>query len=474
VKPGKVYLVGAGPGDPRLLTLRAVELLRAADVIAYDELISDAVLAEHCAGAELIAVGHRAGAPSYAIHPEVIAQAKAGRTVVRLKCGDPLVFGRGGEEAEALRHEGIAYELVPGISSALGAASAAGIPLTHRGLASHVSFVTGHAPERPLREGTVVLFMASQKLRENLDRLIANGRDPSTPAALIARATTARQEVIVSTLGALQPLGDAPALAVIGDVCNLRETIAWWEQRPLAGRRILVARARPGASELAAKLRGLGAEVIEAPQVSVEPPSSFVALDEALGRALELDATVFGCAAGVDATLARLTTTGRDVRRTLPRAIVAIGKQADERLRAAGILPALAVPGACREAVGAHAGLLRSGRLLLITGEEGRPSLLAELTALGARVETAPAYRTRRDFPRVQRESFDLVVVPSSSAAQALYGSEFGGGLIDVPALAMGPNAQAAARRLGVRDVRSTDRDTLDAAVARAKEWLAA
>jgi uroporphyrinogen III methyltransferase/synthase len=316
--------------------------------------------------------------------------------------------------------------------------------------------------------------MASQKLRENLDRLIAQGRDPATPAALVARATTARQQVVVSTLAELRCETEGPALCIIGDVCNLRETIAWWEARPLAGRRVLVARARPGASEVAARLRALGAEVIEAPQVTVEPPTLWSALDQALGRALEFDAVAFGCASSVDATLARLTTTGRDVRKTLARAIVAIGRQADERLRAAGLLPAITVAGACREAVGAHAGLLRSGQLLLITSEEGRPSLEAELTALGARLETAPAYRTRRTFPRVLREPFDLIVVPSSSAAQALYGSEHGGGLINVPALALGPIAQAAARRLGAIDVRTTEHDTVDAAIAQARDWLAA
>jgi uroporphyrin-III C-methyltransferase len=262
MRPGTVYLVGAGPGDPALLTVRAAELLRDADVIAYDALISDGVLAMAGGRAELISVGHRGKGSSrapYRIHPSVIAEAQAGRSVVRLKSGDPFIFGRGGEEAEELLAAGIPYEIVPGVSAALGAAAYAGIPLTHRDCASDVTFATGHDlltgaesgsewARLARGRGTIVLFMASKKLAENLGRLVQGGRAPSTPAAYVARATGARQRTIVGTLADLVEKTaavdrEAPALVIVGEVVALRATLAWREGRPLDGRRVLVARA---------------------------------------------------------------------------------------------------------------------------------------------------------------------------------------------------------------------------------------
>jgi uroporphyrinogen III methyltransferase/synthase len=235
----------------------------------------------------------------------------------------------------------------------------------------------------------------------------------------------------------------------------------------IAGRRILVARARPGASELAARLRALGAQVVEAPDVAVAPLRQFAALDGALDSTAQnaadrrFDAVVFGCAAGVDAALAR----GRAI--AVP--VVAIGKQADARLRATGSAPRLFVPGACRDAVGAQAALL-AGRLLLVTDEEGRPSLAAELRALGATVEVVPAYRTVRRWPADARGPFDLIVVPSSSAARAVFGGDAGAALRDARTIALGPQAAAAARALGATRVELAATDTIDAAVARAEE----
>lgn len=241
MSPGRVYLVGAGPGDPGLLTVRALEYLRVVEVVAYDELVSSEILALASTSAEMLPVGrrHGSGKASYRLHPEVLARARSGKCVVRLKAGDPLLFGRGGEEAEELAQAGISYEIVPGISAALGAAACAGIPLTHRDHASHVTFATGHdvdgshgaADGTPYdTRGTLVLFMASRKLAANLEAVVRAGRSPSTPAAYIASATTPAQTVVVGTLSdlAVKVVGvdpSAPAVVIIGDVVSVRDRI---------------------------------------------------------------------------------------------------------------------------------------------------------------------------------------------------------------------------------------------------------
>ncbi|MBI3091298.1 MAG: uroporphyrinogen-III C-methyltransferase [Candidatus Tectomicrobia bacterium] len=237
--PGIVSLVGAGPGDPKLLTLRALELLQAADVIAYDELVPPAILALASPAAELLPVGRRCGAEPrpFRLHPAVAARAHAGKRVVRLKAGDPFLFGRGGEEIEELVAEGIPFEVVPGVSAAFGAAASAGIPLTHRDCASAVTFTTGHgahgeagdpAAWQPAGGGTIVLYMVARKLRQNVRRLIAAGRSPETPAAYVAAATTAEEVVLIGTLadiaGQVEALDStSPALLIVGEVVRLRQ-----------------------------------------------------------------------------------------------------------------------------------------------------------------------------------------------------------------------------------------------------------
>jgi uroporphyrin-III C-methyltransferase len=232
---GFVYLVGAGPGDPKLLTLRAIEVLQSADVVAHDELVSRAILDLVPAHVERLRVGrrHGSGKAAYRLHPSVLERARAGSVVARLKSGDPLIFGRGGDQAEELAAAGILYEIVPGVSAALGAAAYARIPLTHRNHATRVTFMTGRDAEA-LEAGsgeTVVLFMAARKLKANLDRLISGGHSPSLPAAYVVSATTTEQRVIVGTLGDLhERIGDidtsAPALIIVGEVVALRARLA--------------------------------------------------------------------------------------------------------------------------------------------------------------------------------------------------------------------------------------------------------
>ena len=473
VRRGAVYLVGAGPGDPGLLTVRARELLASADVVAHDALVSPEVLALARPTAERLPVGRRRGTgpTSYRRHPAVLARAAAGQVVVRLKAGDPLIFGRGGEEAEELAEAGVPFEIVPGISAALGAAAYAGIPLTHRELASDVTLMSGHdlGSSRPSHTdwstaargtGTLVLFMVGNRLAANLERIVAGGRSPSTPAAYIAGATTSAQRVITGTLATLAQLTadvdpSVPSLVIVGDVVALRERIAWFAPGPLTGRRILVGRARPAPSAVAAALRALGAEVVEAPEISVAALDDASALDAALARQSGFASLVFGCAPGVDAAVAAAARCGQ----ALVRPIIAIGDDAAAALDRHRLTPAAHVRGACRDALADSAALV-TGQLLLITGDGGRDQLQAELTALGATVEPVIAYRTIAQLPpelaaRVTAPArpIDTVVLPSSTCARAVLGGPLGEALRDVPTVVMGPYTEAAARDAGARSV---------------------
>lgn len=476
---GFVYLVGAGPGDPGLMTVRALDLLQKADVVAHDLLVSPEILAQVPPSAELLPVGrrHGEGKIDYRLHPEVLARAQAGQVVVRLKCGDPLIFGRGGEEAEELAEAGIPFEIVPGISSALGAAAYSGIPLTHRNYASEVLFKTGH-DAAPTHYGsasrepgignrrTTVLFMAARQLQANLDRLLQEGYSSKTPAAVVISATTVRQHVIVGTLADLSRMVPAfaaadPALLIAGDVVTLRAKIAWFEKRVLHGVRILVARARPGASAIAWHLRNLGAEVFEAPVVSAAHLDDYAELDEAMRRLREFDAVVFGCAAGVEATMKRLKLPG--IAGSL-RAI-AIGEQAREALLSTGVEPMLTFAGSCRDALEENRTALRNKRLLLITSNEGRASLERELMELGATVEAVAAYRVFHRF-KAPKHPVDLVVLPSSSAACLLLTSDLAVALLEVPMVAMGPVTESMAKQLGARHVVSSSHDDIESVVS--------
>jgi uroporphyrinogen III methyltransferase/synthase len=293
---GRVALVGAGPGDPALLTLRAAELLRTADVVAHDELVSESVLAMVPARAELVSVGRRAGGghTDYRLHPLVIERAREGKLVVRLKAGDPLVFGRGGEEAQELVSAGIPFEIVPGISAALGAAAYAGIPLTHRDCSAQVVVASGHRVDGglpPPGAGTgrsLALYMVSHELARNLQALVSAGWAPATPAALVVAATTAEERVVVGTLETLprrveeaQLAGTPlPSLVIVGQVVTVRGAIDWRARLPLRGRRIIVARAHTGPSSAAAALRTLGADVVELPHVERELGAERVVVSE--------------------------------------------------------------------------------------------------------------------------------------------------------------------------------------------------
>jgi len=332
------------------------------------------------------------------------------------------------------------------VSAALGAAAYAGIPLTDRRYASQVTLATGHCAEGEVSNSreTLVLYMAAHRLAENLERIIAQGRAPSTPAAYVSAATTPEQRVISGTLGDLasripSDRKSDPALVIVGDVVALRERIQWFERVPLRGRRVLVARARPGRSKIASQLRALGAQVLESPSVSVNELDDYSALDLALVQLDRFDGIVFGCAAGVDAVARRLNLLNLKLDRAAGIAVIAVGQEATAPMERIGISPTLQLNGACHDAVTGSAPDLTSKNLLLVVAAQGRPNLQVELEALGGMVEAVPAYRYAYEFAHLNECLPEMIVLPSSSAARLVLTGEAGTSLNGIPMLAMGP-----------------------------------
>jgi uroporphyrinogen III methyltransferase/synthase len=423
--PGTVFLVGAGPGDPGLVTLRGLAALRAADVVVYDRLAAPALLAHARPDAELVDAGkaprrHRMSQEE--INRLLVARARAGRTVVRLKGGDPFVFGRGGEEAEALAAAGIPVQVVPGVTSATAAPAAAGIPVTHRDLAASVAVATAHeAPggagsrldwEAIARADTVVLLMGVERLAEAARALVSAGRSPATPAAVVASATLPAQRTAVAPLGRVAAAArragiQPPAVLVVGEVVRLRERIGGWDARPLSGIRVLVTRTREQASELAALLEELGAEVVEAPAIRVEPPRSPAALDRAVARlaAGRYAWAVFTSATGVARFLERVRATGLDARAFGDTRVAAVGPGTAAALRRAGIEPDL-VPAEYTTAALGRAFPRGEGRVLLARADRVEPGLEEALAAKGWTLDRVICYRVRaarRLDPAVRR-----------------------------------------------------------------------
>jgi uroporphyrinogen III methyltransferase/synthase len=412
---GRVYLVGAGPGDPGLLTLRAAEVLRNAEVLLYDALASEAIVAVAPAACERIFVGKRAGDHALAqdaIERLMIAKAREGRRVVRLKGGDPFVFGRGGEEAEALREAGVEFEIVPGVSSVFAVPAYAGIPVTHRDYAASFTVLTGHEdPAKPAStldwhkladsQRTLVMLMAMANLDAICKRLVENGLPATTPAAVIADGTRPTQRSVLATLGtiageAAKAAVSAPAIVVIGGVAALRERLRWFDTGPLFGKRISITRAGRQSEEFARALLARGAEPIVAPTIAIEaaddPAPAIAALD-----ALESFAwLVFTSQNGVDAFFEWLAARGRDARALGHAKVAAIGERTAERLLRYGVradaVPADFIAEAVAEAVIERS---RPGdRVLLYRAQEARDILPRTLEESGRFVTVVPAYKT--------------------------------------------------------------------------------
>ncbi len=433
MKKGCVFLVGAGPGDPKLLTMRAAELLASADLIALDALVSKEISALIPSSTEVVYVGKRSSAhalPQDKINQLLVDEAKKGKRVVRLKGGDPFVFGRGGEEAEELVAAGVPVEIVPGISSSVAGPAYAGIPVTHRSYATSVTLVTGHESDDSTgidwealarMHGTIVFMMGLGNLPAIARKLQEHGAPANRPVAVISNATRPEQQTITGTLADIETRAvgaPTPALIVVGDVVKLRETINWFETRPLFGKRIVVTRARGQASTLVQLLAASGAQVVEFPTIRIAPPASFESLDRVFRE--RWDWIIFTSTNGVAAFLDRMS---GDVRALSGTRIAAVGEATAADLRARGIKPDLIPDKFQSSALLPHFPADLNGvRMAIVRAAEGREELNEELRKRGADVHLAIAYRTIAAAGDVNElHDIDVVTFTSSSTVDNFF-----------------------------------------------------
>ncbi|MBW1727026.1 MAG: uroporphyrinogen-III C-methyltransferase [Deltaproteobacteria bacterium] len=481
IMKGKVYLVGAGPGDPGLITVKGLECIKNADVLIYDYLASPVLLKHAQKHAEILYVGKKGGDHTLSqdeINTLIAEKAQKGLTVTRLKGGDPFIFGRGGEEAEMLIKNDIPFEIVPGVTSAIAAPAYAGIPLTHRKFTSTVAFVTGH--EDPLKEessidwaalakgiGTLVFLMGVKNLPFITHRLIHHGMDPDTPVALIRWGTTPRQITVTGTLHTISERAkDAgfkpPAIIVVGHVVKLREILRWFENRPLMGLRIVVTRAREQASELVERLSDLGAECLEYPTITVVPPDDFNPLDTAIQNLSTYEWLVFTSVNGVNFFFNRLYEKNKDVRALRNVNTAVIGPATAKRLFDFGLHSDI-VPESYRaeSIIKAFAEKDINGKkILLPRAKEARPILPIELTRMGAIVDEVTAYCTRsvQDkadllLKRLKEKTIDLITFTSSSTVKNFHAllppEDLQSLMQEVRVASIGPITADTARNLG-------------------------
>ncbi len=443
---GTVYFVGAGPGDPGLLTLRGQSCLQKADVILYDHLANPALLDHASSDAERIYVG-RCGRGTYRSQDEInqlmLGKVREGKCVVRLKGGDPFVFGRGGEEAELVAEQHIPFEVVPGVTSAVAVPAYAGIPVTHRTLASTVAFITGHEdptkgttvlewPRFASAEGTLVFVMGVKNLPMIVSRLLEEGKSRETPVALIRWGTYARQQTVIGTLGdivehAKAAMVQPPAIVVVGEVVRLRKQLNWFETRPLFGKRVLVTRARSQAAGLSDRIRDQGGDPVECPTIEICPPDTWHGVDEAIAQLATYQWVVFTSVNGVKAFMQRLGFHGRDARALAGLRVCCIGPRTAEEVQAFGISADLMA--ATYQAEGLIDVMQQAGvagqRVLIARASEAREILPDTLERLGAHVCVAKVYKAV--VPQIERERvrqmfcdhvIDVVTFASSSTVR--------------------------------------------------------
>lgn len=481
-KNGIVYLIGAGPGDPGLITVRGRDCLRRADVVVYDYLANPALLAEAPA-AEHIYVGKTAGChhrPQEEINSLLTELAAAGKVVARLKGGDPYLFGRGGEEALHLHQQGISFEVIPGVTAALAAADYAGIPLTHRDFTTSLGLITGH--ENPAKKlssldweklatgvGTLVFYMGMANLELISRELIANGRSPLTPVAVVRWATTPRQETLIGTLADIarrvRELGfKPPAIIIVGAVVSLRESLRWFDNRPLFGKRILVTRSADQAGEFSAQLEDQGAQVVECPTIQLVPPTDSADLDDAIGKLATFDWLVFTSVNAVHFFFACLEGLGLDARAVGGCRVCAVGPKTAAAIRDHGIRPDL-IPADYKAegVVAAFADQPLAGRRVLFPRvDKAREVIQQGLTALGAEVVAPIAYRNilPAELPptaltALEAGEIDCVTFTASSTVENLaliLGPErFARLLSRVAVAAIGPITAQTCRKLGLQ-----------------------
>jgi len=480
MKQGKVYLVGAGPGDPGLLTIKGLDCLKQAEVIIYDRLLEGSLLTLARPDAEKIYAGkstrsHAVG--QEAINKLLIAKAKQGKIVVRLKGGDPFVLGRGGEEAEALAVNNIPFEVVPGVSSAVAAPAYAGIPVTHRHLASSFAVITGHEADIKGKSAiawdkistgadTLIFLMGVSNLKSIVKQLVENGRNPKTPVAIIINGTTARQQVLVGTLEdivskAEQAKLKPPAVMVVGEVVRLRENLNWFDSRPLFGKRVLVTRARRQARELSQLLLKRGAVPVETPVIKIKPLPNSEELKQAILNLKNYHWIIFTSVNGVEAFFNQLYTLNLDARWLKGIYIGAIGPATARALGEKGLRPD------CVPQKYTSQGLLaelkkqdiNEKRVLLPRAQAAGKTLALGLISLGAEVDEVAAYRTLPDRvglagvkPMLLEGEIDIVTLTSSSTVTSLL-SILGKkrGIINALIACIGPETEANALKAGLR-----------------------
>jgi uroporphyrinogen III methyltransferase/synthase len=476
---GKVYLVGAGPGDPGLITVKGLECIKTAAVIIYDHLANPKLLSYAKPDAELIYVGKTGGdhtLPQEEINKLLIEKAKLGKTVCRLKGGDPTVFGRGGEEAEELVKAGLQFEFVPGITSAIAVPAYAGIPITHREYTANFAVITGH--EDPTKEtssinweklatsvGTLIFLMGVGNLPLIVEQLLKYGRSKDTPVALIRQGTLPKQETLIGTLAdiaakAKQQKFKPPAIIIVGEVVKLRKTLNWFEKKPLFGKRILVTRTRKQASEFAEQLESLGAEVLEFPTIEIIPPDSWKPVVQAIKNLPKYDWVIFTSANGVEKFFERLSEKKCDCRRFKNTKLVAIGPATAAALKKQGLVADM-VPSEYRAEgiIEAFASFdLKDKKILLARALEARDILPKQLTQRGAFVDVVPVYKTvkpsRGLINQTQLKFLDVITFASSSSVRnfvEMFSKEELAEIISNAAIAViGPITAQTARELGL------------------------
>jgi len=501
--PGKVYLIGAGPGDPGLLTLKGRAILERADCVIYDFLAAEELLRFCRPDAERIFVGKRGAGPRKP-QPEInqllIAKAREMGKVARLKGGDPFVFGRGGEEALALVQAGITFEVVPGVTSGVAAPAYAGIPVTNRDLTSSVTFLAGH--EDPSKEesaidwqaaaigsGTLVFFMGTRNLAAIASRLVAHGRPPETPAAVIHWGTRPGQQVVTGTLADIAPRAASlqpPTVIVVGDVVKLRDQLNWFERLPLFGKRIVITRAREQAENLREALAELGAEVIELPTIEIRNPASWEPLDKAIQRLEEFQFLLVTSVNGVRSFLSRLSASGKDVRDLKGLTIGAIGPATAAEFARTGVkvdfVPTEYRAEGLLESLASHD--LRGKAFLIPRAKVARDLVPRALEERGARVEVVEAYETvTPEFPagelnRLLTPPPDAITFTSSSTAsnfaKLLPGHSIQEALRGTAIASIGPVTSATVRKLGLEVTIETSESTIPGLVQALRDFFAA
>lgn len=490
-----VYLIGAGPGDVGLLTLKAKKILESAEVLIYDKLANEKILNFAPKSCEKIFVGKSAG--NHTLSQEeinkLLVEKSAGKNfVVRLKGGDPFVFGRGGEEGIFLRENKISFEIIPGVTSAISVPAYAGIPVTHRGIATSFAVVTGHEDPRKNESSinwekistaadTLIFLMGMANLSEIISKLIENGRDKKTPAAIIQNGTKFSQKVLVTTLenaaadvkkNNLKP----PAIFVVGEVVNLREKLKWFDEKILFGKKILVTRARNQASKLAEKLENLGAEVLEFPTIKISSPSdNFESADNAIKNLKVFDWIIFTSANGVEKFFERLKFFKLDARIFSNAKVAAIGSATAEKLSDFGIIADLIPKEFYAESlIDSLKNSVDGKNILIARAEVAREILPKELENFGAKVTIAKVYKTvpeNENSAEIFKNKTDLITFTSSSTVENFVAAVGEESLKNFKTAAIGPITAETLKKFGVNPDIVAEKFTVDGLVDAIKKF---